>query len=140
MKTVEEKFPALFEENDDIIGAGQLLIQAAGPQRFDFKKEDVVLMALPETDKLWIDVVEECFVQQVHMIIPPKHKDTTFIAQTIREEQVSILVIPSVTWPDVFQALNAQPENISRMQVIISDGKGAPETRFSLLPNAFPKV
>jgi len=105
--------------------------------RFDFKKGDVVLMALPETDKLWIDVVEACFVQKVHMIIPDKYRDVAFIAQSIREERVNVLVILSVMWPDVFQALNTQPE---RMQVIISDGKGALETRFSLLPGTFSKV
>lgn len=130
------------EKNGNLTGAGQLLTQAGSylTHRLDFKKGDVVLMALPETDKLWIDVVEECFVQKVHMIIPDKYRDVAFIAQSIREEQVSVLVISSVLWSSVFQALNVQPEPITRMQVIISDGKGVPETRFSLLPGAFPKA
>jgi len=140
MISVEEKFPALFDENDDLIHAGELLSAAASFHKFDFKKGEVVLVALPETDELWTDLINECIAHKVHVIIPANNRDADHIAQTIREEEVSVLAISPVLWPAVFQALNARPENITRMQVIISDGRGVPETRFSLIPSALSKA
>lgn len=140
MISVEEKFPALFDENDDLIHVGQLLSAASSSNKYDFKKGDVVLIALPETDDLWIELIDECIAQKVHVIIPANNREAAFIAQTIREEEVSVLAISPALWPPVFQALNARPENITRMQVIISDGKGAPKTRFSLIPSALSKA
>jgi hypothetical protein len=136
MFSVEEKFPAIFDENDDLNYAGQQLTTVASPlpNKYDFKKGDVVLMTLPETDDLWIDLIEACIAQKVYVIIPAHNRDAAFIAQTIRENEVSVLAISPGLWPGVFDALNARPEAINRMQVIISDGQGSIETRFSLIP------
>ena len=141
MRPIEEKFPAIFDQNEDLNQIGELLTQLASlPKKFGFTEEDKVLIALPESEDMLADLIDECIAQKVWVMIPAYHRDTAFITQTIREEQVSVLVISSAQWPLVFQQLNAHPENITRMQVIVSDGKGEIETRFSLIPSAFSKA
>ena len=140
MLSVEEKFPVLFDENDDLIHAGELLSAASLSNKYDFKKGDVVLITLQETDVLWTDLIDECIAHKVHVMIPASNRDAAYIAQLIREEAVSVLAISPALWLSVFQELNARPENITRMQVIISDGKGAIETRFSLIPGTTPLI
>lgn len=82
MISVEEKFPALFDENDDLIPTGKLLSGVSSFHKFDFKKSDVVLIALPETDDLWMDLIDECIAQKVHVIIPANYRDAGWLHST----------------------------------------------------------
>jgi acyl-CoA synthetase (AMP-forming)/AMP-acid ligase II len=97
------------------------------------KQQDVVLVAIPMSEKSWLEVIDACIYTGADFVMIDPISEATSLAEIIKREKVTVVATTMQIWTHIYRQLNAKSVENKSLRIIRYNDRGEPESRRQVL-------
>jgi acyl-coenzyme A synthetase/AMP-(fatty) acid ligase len=97
------------------------------------KQQDVVLVAIPMSEKNWLEVIDACIYTGADFVMIDPISEATSLAEIIKREKVTVVATTMQIWTHIYRQLNAKSVENKSLRIIRYNDRGEPESRRQVL-------
>ncbi len=108
--------------------------------KFGISENDVVLAAIPVSNKHWLALTDTCIATGAELILPETNASAEMLAESVVNKNVTVVAATAEIWRAVYDRVNASPGEINRLRAILLDESERPRFLHCLILNALSKM